>query len=585
VTFQNYFRMYEKLAGMTGTADTEAEEFANIYDLDVLVIPTNKPVIRDDRDDVVYLKERAKAGAIIDDIEECNERNQPVLVGTTSVEKSEFISRLLTKKNIEHNVLNAKYHEQEAKIVAQAGKPGAVTIATNMAGRGTDIVLGGNPNYLAEDEVGLEAPPEVFEAAVARFEETAPIRREEVLESGGLHIIGTERHESRRIDNQLRGRSGRQGDPGSSRFFLSLEDDLLRIFGAERIQTMLERFNVPEDEPITHKWVSKSIANAQRKVEARNFDIRKSLLDYDDVMNKQREAIYSRRLEVMDSESMHEFVQEATEQVVETLVNAYYFEAQQEDKWDVSGLEESLSNSFKHKVDLGGVQEEPEALTVAASEQLFQTYKDKEEQIVSNMMTSAKYEALEQHELRKAKAEADGEELGELHIHEDKLREVKLAEWQNYERGRYLQVIDGLWKDHMQALKFLKEGINLYAYAQKDPKLMYKEEAFELFQQLFTHIWQRVVETVYQQEVQSEAEIQKHIQARKDALDKKLKQMRSTHVSLTSNASSGEGGQSEKPVTFRRDQPKVGRNDPCPCGSGKKYKKCCLATEDLQASA
>jgi preprotein translocase subunit SecA len=444
--------------------------------------------------------------------------------------------------------------------------------------------LGGNANYLAEDEVGVDADPDVLAASVTRFEETAPDRREEVLTAGGLHIIGTERHESRRIDNQLRGRSGRQGDPGSSRFYLSLEDDLLRIFGAERIQSMLERFNVPDDEPIMHKWVTKSIANAQRKVEARNFDIRKSLLDYDDVMNKQRDAIYSRRIEVIDSESMHDFIQEATEQVMEDLVNAYYVEAQQEDHWDVSGLEKSIYHASKQKIDLAGVPEELEALRDAASEKLFAIYLQKEEQIVSNMMTSAKYEALEAHELKKAEAEAQGEALGDLHIHEEKLREAKLEEWQNYERGRYLQVVDTLWTDHMQALKFLKEGINLYAYAQKDPKLIYKEEAFELFQQLFTHIWQRAVETVYQQEVQSEAEIQRHIQNRKDVLDNKLKQMRSSHASLTGSAGGGSGGESEKPVTFRREQPKVGRNDPCPCGSGKKYKKCCL-NESMQASA
>jgi len=575
VTFQNYFRMYEKLSGMTGTADTEAEEFANIYDLDVMVIPTNRPVIRQDHDDIVFVKERAKLTAVIDDIVESHEKGQPVLVGTTSVDKSEFLSRILDKKNIKHHTLNAKFHESEAGIVSQAGAPGAVTIATNMAGRGTDIVLGGNPESLARSEVGLDASEADYEVALARFEAGSQKRREQVLASGGLHIIGTERHESRRIDNQLRGRAGRQGDQGSSRFFLSLEDDLLRIFGAERIQRMLERFQVPEDEPIEHKWVTKSIANAQRKVEARNFDIRKNLLDYDDVMNRQREAIYGRRREVMGAEDTHDYVFEAVERVSEGIVHAYCaYDGEEGSGWSATELEDALKRTFHHRVDLS--EQSPndmEALISCVAEGLKQAYVGKEEAIVGNMVTSSRYEAEEGWALKKAEMEKAGEDIGSLVIHEEKLREAKLEEWRKYERHRYLEIIDGLWKEHIQALSRLKEGIHLHAYAQKDPKLIYKEEAFELFSQLFGLIWQKHVETVFQQEVHSEADIKRQIEDRKRSLDKKLQEMQNTHQSLTSTETSADGTR-QKVQTFRRDQPKVGRNDPCPCGSGKKFKKC-----------
>jgi preprotein translocase subunit SecA len=575
VTFQNYFRMYEKLSGMTGTADTEAEEFANIYDLDVMVIPTNRPIVRKDHDDIVYVKERAKLTSVIDDIVESYEREQPVLVGTTSVDKSEFLSRILNKKNIKHHTLNAKFHESEANIVSQAGAPGAVTIATNMAGRGTDIVLGGNPEVLARNEVGPDASEEDYASALERFQAGAEDRRARVLAAGGLHIIGTERHESRRIDNQLRGRAGRQGDAGSSRFFLSLEDDLLRIFGADRIQRMLERFQVPEDEPIEHKWVTKSIANAQRKVEARNFDIRKNLLDYDDVMNRQREAIYGRRREVMGSDDTHDFIFEAVERVSEGIVHAYCStDGDEGGTWEPKDLEDALKRTFHHRLDLSDQHpNDLEGLVDFVAESLKQVYVGKEDAIVSNMVTSSRYEAEEGWALKTAEAEKAGEDIGSLVIHEEKLREAKLGEWRNYERHRYLEIIDGLWKDHIQALSRLKEGIHLHAYAQKDPKLIYKEEAFDLFSQLFGLIWQKHAETVFQQEVHSESEIKRQIDDRKRSLDKKLKEMQTTHQSLTSTAPESEGG-SQKVQTFRREAPKVGRNDPCPCGSGKKFKKC-----------
>jgi preprotein translocase subunit SecA len=599
VTFQNYFRQYEKLSGMTGTADTEAEEFASIYGLDVLVIPTNRPILRADHDDVVYTKEKGKVRAIIDDIVECHKRGQPVLVGTTSVDKSEFISKLLHKEGVPHHVLNAKYHAMEASIVAQAGRYGAVTIATNMAGRGTDIVLGGNPEFLAHEEVGEEATEEELKAAMERARAQCLVEREQVLVAGGLHIVGSERHESRRIDNQLRGRSGRQGDPGSSRFFLSLEDDLLRIFGAERIQKMMERFNVPDDEPIMHRWVSKAIENAQRKVEARNFDIRKNLLEYDDVMNQQRTTIYAMRDEIIGGVDSHELLFAAVDDVVDELVHTY-LDAVGEDgeERDLRELEESVLHQFKVTVDLSKVRGDTKEIIGTVAEAMKADYKEREARIISNIVTATRYELEERYRIAVARAEAEGKPVPEHPVlDEDKLGKLKREEWQNYERTRYLQAIDGLWKDHLQAMSHLKEGIHLHAYAQKDPKLIYKKEAFELFGDLVGQIRTKAVETAFLQEVRTEAEMKHEIESRRRALDDKLAAARQAQAAQQASASpqqpGGGGGEAAaearqaaaRPVQYVREKPKVGRNDPCYCGSGKKYKKCHLPEDEAEMAA
>ena len=578
VTFQNYFRMYDKLSGMTGTAETEAEEFMEIYGLDCFVIPTNKPIARLDHDDVVFVKERFKVNAIVEDIIECHKKKQPVLVGTTSVEKSEFISRLLSKNNVKHHVLNAKFHEQEASIVAQAGQLGAVTIATNMAGRGTDIMLGGNPEFLARLEVGEDGTDEAYEAALERLKVQCEQWRTEVLDAGGLHIIGTERHESRRIDNQLRGRAGRQGDPGSSRFYLSMEDDLLRVFGGERLQGLMEKFNVPDDEPMEHKWVTKSLVNAQRKVEGRNFDIRKNLLEYDDVMNIQRETVYKRRAEVLKGEfSLHDAIEVATEGVVGDKVHRFHSDVEDETKWDHEGLKSSLEATFKFPVNVSADDLNTEEVIDRLTTEIFAEYVRREKAIIENLVVSSRYDVEERFALQKAQAEKEGQDLGRLVVDEEKLLDAKTAEWQNYERVRYLQTVDSLWKDHLQELTRLKEGIHLHSYAQKDPKLIYKQESYELFLRFWEAVDEKIVDTVYQQDVQSSEEIQKHIESRRKALEKKLSEMKSVHPSAAqSSAGAPQAKQEERtrPETYRRERPKIGRNDPCWCGSGKKYKKC-----------
>lgn len=586
VTFQNYFRMYEKLSGMTGTAETEAEEFAEIYGLDCFVIPTNKPILREDHDDVVFLKERFKVGVIVEDIIGCHKKHQPVLVGTTSVDKSEFLSKLLTKNGVPHHVLNAKYHADEANIVAQAGTLDAVTIATNMAGRGTDIVLGGNPEFLARKVVGEDASDEVYEEELSRIKVDWEKKRDQVIAAGGLHIIGTERHESRRIDNQLRGRSGRQGDPGSSRFYLSMEDDLLRIFGGERLQGLMERFNIPEDEPMEHKWVTKSLVNAQRKVEARNFDIRKNLLEYDDVMNLQRETVYKRRTEVLTGGyAIADAIEVATESVVTELVRAYLEMAEgEDDAWDLEGLQQAVQRKFKASVTVDAEERDTELLIEVITDQVFADYREREQTVISNMVVSTRFEVEEKFELQKAEAAKEGTDIGRLVVDEEKLLESKVEEWRNYERVRYLQTIDVLWKDHLQELTRLKEGVQLYGYAQKDPKLIYKEKSYDLFLQFWGVVDQKLVETVYQQEVQSANDIKRHIEGRRKALEKKLAGMKSVHPS-SSTSGGGERRKEPlaKPQTFRRERPKIGRNDPCWCESGKKYKKCHLM-DDLNSA-
>ncbi|MCI0469024.1 MAG: preprotein translocase subunit SecA [Nitrospirae bacterium] len=515
ITFQNYFRMYNKLAGMTGTADTEAAEFAQIYNLDVVVIPTNQAMIREDNPDSIYKTERAKFNAVINDIEDRHKNGQPLLVGTTSIEKSELLSHLLKKKGVRHSVLNAKYHEKEAEIIAQAGRAGAITIATNMAGRGTDIVLGGNPDGVAREilstkndytEDDLKAAHE--KAAVICKEE-----RERVLDAGGLHIIGTERHEARRIDNQLRGRSGRQGDPGSSRFYLSLEDDLMRIFGSERINTMMNLLKMDETIPIEHKMISKAIENAQKKVEAHNFDIRKHLLEYDDVMNKQRQEIYSFRRETLESESLKERIYEMLEEEVDDLLSLYCPDSVIPDEWNLEGLKDALYGIF----------------SVQISTQEGKDIDELRERIIS--AAKALYD----------KKEADAG-----------------SEFMRYvERAILLQVIDSQWKDHLLGIDHMKEGIGLRGYAQRDPLVEYKKEAFDLFGEMTKRINTEILMQLFRMQVRQESEV-----------ELKVKQQQG----LIYNT----GGAVSAPQTVQREK-KVGRNDPCPCGSGKKYKKCCGA--------
>jgi preprotein translocase subunit SecA len=513
ITFQNLFRMYNKLAGMTGTADTEAAEFSEIYKLEVLVLPTNQKMMRTDNPDLIYKNQRGKYNAVIADIEERHKAGQPVLVGTTSIEKSEILSSLLDKKKIRHFVLNAKFHEKEAEIVSQAGRYNAVTIATNMAGRGTDIVLGGNPEgrvaeFLKDGEAHSE---EEYAAALEKAHEVCSAERDQVVEAGGLHIIGTERHEARRIDNQLRGRSGRQGDPGSSRFYLSLDDDLLRIFGSEKIHSFMEMLKMEEDVPIENKMISRAIENAQKKVEAHNFDIRKHLLQYDDVMNKQRTEIYSFRREVLLGASLRPRISDFIEDVVDDLLYAYCPEDRR-DEWDMHALAAGLEHSFSVKPELEETQ----------------NIEDLRETIISSVFGA--YDRKE--------AESGPEAMRYI------------------EKMIVLQVIDMQWKDHLLNIDHMKEGIGLRGYAQKDPVVEYKREAFDLFGEMSDRIKTEALMRLFRMQiVQNE-----------DAIN-----IRKEQKNLVYNKREGGDG---APQQFHREQ-KVGRNDPCPCGSGKKYKKCC----------
>jgi preprotein translocase subunit SecA len=516
ITFQNYFRMYNKLAGMTGTADTEAEEFAKIYDLDVVVIPTNRPMIRKDYPDMIYKTEQAKFKAVINEIVDCYERGQPVLVGTISIEKSELLSRMLRKKKIPHSVLNAKYHDREAEIVAQAGRPSAITIATNMAGRGTDIVLGGNPAGLAKEFLKDKKEPsdDDWKEALRKAEELCRRDREKVVQAGGLHILGTERHEARRIDNQLRGRSGRQGDPGSSRFYLSLEDDLMRIFGSDRISGLMGKLGMDEDVPIENKMVSRAIENAQKKVETHNFEIRKHLLEYDDVMNKQRMEIYAFRREILEAESLRERVEEMVGEVVDGLLLTHCPEDRHAEYWDMDELSNAVYGIFGFKPvtisDIQGI----EALREALTKEVMDYYRRKED-------------------------EAGPEVIRYL------------------EKVVMLQVVDTQWKDHLLAMDHLKEGIGLRGYGQKDPLVEYKREAFDMFVDMTERIKTEILTRLFRIQVRTEDEAEK-VSAR-----------RKTPLILSRG---GGDGERTKPVKKTK---KVGRNEPCPCGSGKKYKKCC----------
>jgi preprotein translocase subunit SecA len=484
ITFQNYFRMYDKLAGMTGTADTEAAEFKKIYDLDVMVIPTNKPMIRIDFPDVIYKTRREKFEAVMDEIVDLNEKGQPVLVGTISIDISENLSNQLKKRGIKHTVLNAKNHEKEAEIIAMAGQKGAVTISTNMAGRGTDIVLG-----------------------------------EGVVDLGGLHILGTERHESRRIDNQLRGRSGRQGDPGSSRFYLALEDDLLRIFGGERITGIMERLGMEEGEPIEHNLISRAIENAQAKVEGHNFDIRKHLLEYDDVMNQQREVIYKQRREALDGKNLNEYIEEIIYDKAEGIAGVFADEKMLPEEWNFSGIDEAVFKQFNFR--LGKLDDD--TLDGLNREGLAQLIFD-----------------------------------SAMQIYREKEAAVGEAEFRRLERFIMLQTVDHLWKDHLLSMDHLKEGIGLRGYAQQNPLIVYKKEGFEMFQDMISRIQEETLSILFRiqlAEPEAVAELQKP----------KEQQL----------VFSGSGDAPAKKKPVKRSEKKVGRNAPCPCGSGKKYKKCC----------
>ncbi|AEF95376.1 Protein translocase subunit secA [Desulfotomaculum nigrificans CO-1-SRB] len=515
ITFQNYFRMYKKLAGMTGTAVTEEEEFRKIYGLDVIVIPTNRPMIRQDLPDLVYKTEAAKFRAVVEDVAKRHATGQPVLVGTISIEKSELVSGMLKRKGIPHQVLNAKYHEKEAEIIAQAGRLNAVTIATNMAGRGTDILLGGNPEALAQAELrkkgltGEEAEAE-YQRLLAQYKKQCEEEREKVVALGGLHIIGTERHESRRIDNQLRGRAGRQGDPGSSQFYISLEDDLMRLFGSDNIAGLMDRLGMEEDVPIEHSLITKSIESAQKRVENRNFDIRKHVLNYDDVMNQQRELIYEQRRRVLTGENMAEHIKDTIATVVGRSVDMYAPEGVHQEEWDLAGLLEYASQFYlpNHDLKVSDLEDMGrDALKDELLERALAIYKTREE------------------------------ELGA-----ETLREI--------ERVVMLRLVDEKWMDHLDAMDQLREGIGLRAYGQKDPLIEYKFEAYEMFNNMIASIQEDVVRYIFRVNLVAPQPEKQRV--------------------VVENRYQEEG----PPKPVRKEQ-QVGRNDPCPCGSGKKYKKCC----------
>jgi preprotein translocase subunit SecA len=545
ITFQNYFRMYDKLAGMTGTAETEAPEFAKIYNLDVVAIPPNVTVRRADMADVVYKSQIEKYEAIADDIRDCHQRGQPVLVGTVTIEKSERLSALLRKRGIKHNVLNAKFHEKEAEIVAQAGRVGAVTIATNMAGRGTDILLGGNPDFLLKKRLERKADmsPEEVEAAEQELAALAADERGTVLEAGGLHIIGTERHESRRIDNQLRGRSGRQGDPGSSRFYLALDDSLMRIFGSDRIAGVMERLGMEDGVPIEHRMVTRAIENAQKKVEAYHFDMRKHLLEYDDVMNQQREVIYQQRRQILAGEDLRETIDDMIEQCLADIVEAYCPEDRYQEEWDIPALKEALTAQFGIGFEDAGIDFEDAG-------------RDAIEDLVRQRI-GAEYDR----RMRRYGPEVAG----------------------YVEKLVLLRNLDTLWKDHLLAMDHLKEGIGLRGYGQKNPLTEYKREGFDLFQEMMGRLQSDVVEQLFRVQVAVDA-----VPEDEDLAPVRAAQMVFSHAQAApvgaaapagggapAGAAAGTAVEAAQPKqTPVRAEEKVGRNDPCPCGSGKKYKKC-----------
>ncbi len=552
ISFQNYFRLYEKLAGMTGTADTEAEEFMSTYKMETIVIPTHLPVRRIDHQDVIYKTEAAKFKAVVREIEDCHRRGQPVLVGTVSVEKSEVLSKMLKRRGIPHTVLNAKHHKREAEIVAQAGRKGAVTIATNMAGRGTDIVLGGNPKGLAKmHSLVDDEDSEEFKEKLEHFKEICAKERDEVLKAGGLHILGTERHESRRIDNQLRGRSGRQGDPGSSRFYLSLEDDLMRIFGSERISKIMETLGMDDDEPIEHKWVSKAIENAQRKVEAHNFDIRKNLLEYDDVMNIQRKTIYSLRKKILAEGATEDMFLDMMEDLIVAAMETYTPEGTHVEEWDVKGLLDGIRGQFNVTVE--GIDPDAPPPYEELQEKIWLAVEGAFKKRIHAMDPLAE-------EINRAH---EGEPDYEPKTGADLFLEVA--------KDVYLQEIDTRWREHLQNMDALREGIGLRGYAQKDPKKEYQREGYEIFSRMIETINSNVISVLFRIVVDSEEQVKAMAPKRK--APKQVQAHRGQEASATGSSAPPEPA---KPKTYRRSRPKVGRNDPCPCGSGKKYKKCCL---------
>ncbi len=554
ITYQKYFLKYDKLSGMTGTADTEEAEFQKIYEVGVTVIPTNQPCVRDDADDVIYKTEPEKFDAVVEEIREQSGLGRPVLVGTASVDKSELLHRLLTASKIPHHVLNAKHHKSEAEIVAQAGRPGSVTISTNMAGRGTDILLGGNPNALAKEAIGLRNPEEEGQDAydqrlaeeTARYVQTCEQDKTRVLELGGLHVVGTERHESRRIDNQLRGRAGRQGDPGSSRFFLSLEDDLLRIFGSDRMKGMMERLGMEDGIPLEHPWLSKAVGNAQGKVEGRNFGIRKNLLEYDEVMSQQRDAVYGLRMQVIEGEDTEEMLSEIVDNLAVDFCRSHLPDKGGPEDLDPGGLNKVLADQFKieFSYDLDAVLgRHPDEIATEITGELSTWYQDKQEL-----------------------------------IGDDNLR--------YRERYFLLNVLDQLWKNHLQAMDHLRGGIGLRGYGQRNPLLEYKREGFDMFQMMLDLREQQVVERLFEN-LSHERALTEEEKATLLAEQQREEAERAAAAAARANRLGGPKGGPQRvtrPVTVRRVGAKVGRNDPCPCGSGKKYKKCCM-NKDAEAAA
>ncbi|MEN7528409.1 preprotein translocase subunit SecA [Cupriavidus sp. 2SB] len=548
ITFQNYFRMYEKLAGMTGTADTEAYEFQEIYGLEVVVIPTNRPAQRQDLQDQIYKTSKERYDAVVRDIRDCFERGQPVLVGTTSIETSEYLSDLLNKEKLPHQVLNAKQHEREAEIVAQAGRPKMITIATNMAGRGTDIVLGGN----VEKQSGfIEADASLSDAEkaqkIAQLKDEWQSLHEQVKAAGGLHIVGTERHESRRIDNQLRGRAGRQGDPGSSRFYLSLDDQLLRIFAGDRVRAIMERLKMPEGEPIEAGIVTRSIESAQRKVEGRNFDIRKQLLQYDDVANDQRKEIYKLRNDVLESQDVGDMVANLRESVLVELFRDYVPAESMEEQWDIAGLEQRLREDWNLDVPL--------AKTVEAAQSI------EDEELLNIVLKTAR------------------------ETYDAKIAQVGRESFAGFERSVMLQSIDTHWREHLAALDHLRQGIHLRGYAQKDPKQEYKRESFELFARLLDVIKSEVTRVVFNVQIQSPEQLEQASEQIEEGLSH-LENVQYKHDDFAGSADPVEQASARSGTAMAAaaamggddvalaGMPKVGRNDPCPCGSGKKFKQC-----------
>ena len=537
ITYQNYFRLYEKLSGMTGTADTEAHELMQIYGLEVIVIPTHKPMIRDDRADLVYMSMQEKYQAIIDDIRDCQDREQPVLVGTASIEASEVLHALLQKAKIKHEVLNAKQHEREAHIVAQAGRPGAVTIATNMAGRGTDIVLGGS----YEEEINnLDS---ATDAQISKIKEEWAKRHQQVLDAGGLHIIGSERHESRRIDNQLRGRSGRQGDPGSSRFYLSLEDNLMRIFASDKVKGLMQRLGMEEGEAIEHPWLSKAIENAQRKVEGHNYDIRKNILEYDDVANDQRKVVYEQRADLMGSDDISSTIIGLREDVIGNMVANFIPAGSLEERWDIAGLSEALKKDF--------------ALDVPIQDWLDNEDELYEETLLERIMENL----LEQYKVKE-----------ELLGPEDARR---------FEKQVMLLVLDNNWKEHLAGMDYLRQGIGMRAYAQKNPQQEYKREAFQMFSDLIDRIKEETISRLHLIEIQTQEQVDAIEEQNQQTAESQFENAEATTEAEQVQAAQAkaekqakkQGGRPAGPAPVRTP-PKVGRNEPCPCGSGKKYKQC-----------